>query len=379
MMNKSHDTIFLLSADRKLERVPNVEFETEDLLQGLIAEYPELIVGEQIDPDAPPQWLLVAREAGIPDRTDRGSRWAVDHLLLDQFGRPTFVEVKRSSNPQIRREIVGQILDYAANAIVYWPGDRIRALATEQFGGAAALDEYVVSFSGAGGDVGDSVSIVERFWETVETNLREGNVRLLFAADVIPRELRRIIEFLNEKMSTVEVLGVEVKQYRGNGLSALVPRVVGQTETARDRKKGGGGGQTSVLTAEKFLAAQDGEVLRFWRRLIAHAEQSEDLSLSWGKALCIRVWSPASEAFRSVIYSNALAHRPHITISREYIYQDYPRETEWLRAELEKLGFDSSAKWRTWTPLDEPDSVERAQRGIDKLGEFIERVRGVTP
>jgi 5-methylthioribose kinase len=37
------------------------------------------------------------------------------------------VEVKRSSDTRIRREVVGQMLDYAANAVVYWPLEMIRA------------------------------------------------------------------------------------------------------------------------------------------------------------------------------------------------------------------------------------------------------------
>ena len=45
-----------------------------------------------------------------------GGRWLVDRLFLDQDGVPTLVEVKRSSDTRIRREVVGQLLEYAANA-----------------------------------------------------------------------------------------------------------------------------------------------------------------------------------------------------------------------------------------------------------------------
>jgi len=55
----------------------------------------------------------------IPDREDGSGRWSLDHLFLDQDSIPTLVEVKRSSDTRIRREVVGQILDYAANALVY--------------------------------------------------------------------------------------------------------------------------------------------------------------------------------------------------------------------------------------------------------------------
>jgi hypothetical protein len=90
----------------------------------LIAKHPEVLAGDQIDLDAPPRWFLIRREPGIPDSSDGGDRWSVDHLLLDQFGMPTLVEVKRSTDPRIRREVVGQMLDYVANAQAYW-GDML--------------------------------------------------------------------------------------------------------------------------------------------------------------------------------------------------------------------------------------------------------------
>ncbi len=47
---------------------------------------------------------------------------------------------------------------------------------------------------------------------------------MLFVADEIPFQLRRIVEFLNAQMSEAEVLAViEVKQYVGQGLQTLVP------------------------------------------------------------------------------------------------------------------------------------------------------------
>jgi hypothetical protein len=375
-MRMTEDTIFLLTDDGdELQPVPNVAYKTEDVLQRLIAKHPDLIVGEKIDAEAPPRWLMVAREAGIPDSENGSSRWSVDHLLLDQYGRPTFVEAKRSSNTQIRREIVGQILDYAANAIVYWPGDRIRALATEQFGGTEKLDEHIGSFSAVGGDESDLADVVERYWDTVEANLRQGNVRLLFAADSIPRELRRIIEFLNEKMSTVEVLGVEIRQYRGRGISALVPRIVGQTETARDNKSTSTSAAKPRLTKEEFLSAQQGDVHNFWKALIEKAEQSSEWSINWGRALSIRFWSPAFQGFRSIIYSNALDGRPHFYVSREYLNMDYPSEAEQLKKDLEALGFESGGIWSAKMEFTDHESIKKAEMGFAKIREHLEKIQ----
>lgn len=60
-------------------------------------------------------------------------------------------------------------------------------------------------------------SDVEEFWSTIEENLRQGKVRMVFVADQLPKELVRIPEFLNEQMKPAEVLGVEVA---GDGANA---------------------------------------------------------------------------------------------------------------------------------------------------------------
>jgi hypothetical protein len=57
-------------------------------------------------------------------------------------------------------------------------------------------------------------------------------------ADEIPTELRRVVEFLNTQMDPAEVLAVEIRQYVGQGLKSLVPRVIGQTAEAHQRKTG---------------------------------------------------------------------------------------------------------------------------------------------
>ncbi|MGM0760944.1 MAG: hypothetical protein ACQEUB_14780 [Thermodesulfobacteriota bacterium] len=108
---KDTDSIFLVNSEGELELVPHQRYQNEDLLQGIVDKYPELIVGEQINPDDPPRWIVIQREAAIPGSEEQSGRWSIDHLFLDQHGRPTFVEVKRSSDSRIRREVVGQMLD----------------------------------------------------------------------------------------------------------------------------------------------------------------------------------------------------------------------------------------------------------------------------
>jgi hypothetical protein len=113
--------IYLLREDDELVEMLERPYDSEAVLQQLLAKHPSLLAGDQLEASAPRRWLLVAREASLPAEADGGGRWSVDHLFLDQDAVPTLVEVKRSSDTRIRREVVGQMLDYAANAVVYWP------------------------------------------------------------------------------------------------------------------------------------------------------------------------------------------------------------------------------------------------------------------
>jgi hypothetical protein len=78
---------------------------------------------------------------------------------------------------------------------------------------------------------------LDEFWAAVATNLKAGRVRLVFVADVIPSELKRVIEFLNEQMNPAEVVGVEVKQFGGGTFRTLAARMIGVTEQAREQRR----------------------------------------------------------------------------------------------------------------------------------------------
>lgn len=60
----------------------------------------------------------------------------------------------------------------------------------------------------------------------------------IFVSDGIGAELRRIIEFRKGQMTDTTVLAIEVKQYvdEAGTQQTIVPRVVGQTQQARQAK-----------------------------------------------------------------------------------------------------------------------------------------------
>ena len=227
------DAQIFIAKEGKLERLVEARYDTEDRLQSLLANHPELLAGEQIDDEDPRRWLLVGREVGIADGDGAADRWSIDHIFIDQDAIPTFVEVKRSSDPRIRREVVGQLVEYVANAARFWPPNHLQtvASATAKRTGKA-VEEAVHSL------VHEVSADAATFWSRVDQNLREGKVRLMFVADKIPPELRRMAEFLNDQMTHTEVLAVEVRKYNGgaSGLSAFVPYVRNVSPRAREVK-----------------------------------------------------------------------------------------------------------------------------------------------
>lgn len=272
--------IYLRQNDGTLRAMTESPFDSEDLLQRLLEDYPDLLAGEQMDPEEPRRWLLVRREMGVPDDAGAANRWSVDHLFLDQEGVPTLVEVKRSSDTRIRREVVGQMLDYAANAVLYWPLNELRT-SWEQVCQARNVQPEE-ALRELRGDLAGNLPSVDAFWEMVKTNLQAGRIRLVFLADVIPPELRRVVEFLNGQMDPAEVIAVEVKQFIGEGLQSLVSRVVGQTATAQGRKA------NRTAPARQWDEATFMDALRE-RQGEAVAALAGDI-LAWVKPWARRLW-----------------------------------------------------------------------------------------
>lgn len=171
----------------------------ESELQHVLAEHPALIPG--VGPDA-----VACREF----QTEGGP---ADVVVLDVNGELTIVECKLASNPQIRREIVGQLFDYAS---CFWKMD-------------------IVDFIDSWNKRADNVEALDRLtqfesWRSrLALNLDEGRFRLVLAVDRINPPLKRIIEYLN-RMSGADtsVIAVAYARLAQGDLELLMPQVYGQ-------------------------------------------------------------------------------------------------------------------------------------------------------
>ena len=87
--------VFLIQTDGQLVEMSEEDYGSEADFQELLAKYPNLLAGNQINDAEPRRWLLISREAALSSEENGGDRWSVDHLFLDQDAIPTLVEVKR--------------------------------------------------------------------------------------------------------------------------------------------------------------------------------------------------------------------------------------------------------------------------------------------
>jgi hypothetical protein len=275
------DNVFVREKDEKgkdqLTPMGEKPFESEKKLQELLARFPDLLLTDAHDSNSPRHWLLIKREMGIPDEEEGRDRLRVDLLLIDQHTMPTFVEVKLGSNPDLKqRTVVGQMLDYAANAFLYWGEGKIheqfeKTHCDEEDGAENRLADFLRKYA--------EDEDPDNFWQRVNENLKHRYMRMLFVADAIPPELRRVVKFLNETLDGPEVLAVEIKQYvhvkEGTETLTLVPRIIGRTTEAGRPPKGDGCPPPPKPTSLVWLSDPQRTLpVRSWRALLKHVVET---------------------------------------------------------------------------------------------------------
>ncbi len=225
------ESLFLIGKDNSPKRMAAVEYETEDVFQEMLARFPELLTDADFGEGTPRRWMLVTREAAIPDKEEGSRRWSLDHLFLDQDGVPTLVEVKRATDTSARREVVAQMLDYAANAVRWWRAEDIKKwFEARQENETPSPAEQLQALLGV------DASNFESFWRSVQANLGSGRIRMIFVADRIEPELETIVEFLNEQMKSATVVALELAQFSNGAERVLAPRLIGMTSRSIGQK-----------------------------------------------------------------------------------------------------------------------------------------------
>lgn len=216
-------TLVLLNGDDAahiIPRVPEGIASREHRLRDLIHDHPGILPIHALDPSFG-RVFTVAMELSLP------GVGFVDVVLADEFGRLVVVECKLWRNPQARREVVGQIIDYARELSRYGYEDLQRQISVARKREGNVLYELARE----AGSAIDEASFVDR----VTRDLAAGRFMLLVVGDGITEGTRRIGEYLRDQPGLAFDFGlIEMAEYRyvdtaGAEQNVIQPRIIAQT------------------------------------------------------------------------------------------------------------------------------------------------------
>jgi hypothetical protein len=218
----------LIMEGGQIRPVESTKFLLEEKLHDYLEQFPELVPFDEVE-DRPAKITVIGREVAVPS----GS---IDLSFLDLKGRLTVVETKLAKNPEARREVIGQIIEYAS-FVSQWSYDHLEREALKYFASKGkvftSLHEAVFSTSTEG------VETVEEdlFTTQVDDNLGRGSVRLVIAVDELVESLRSTVAFLNSYTS-FDILVLQLHDFELDAAKhVFIPSLYGQVATTKRRRR----------------------------------------------------------------------------------------------------------------------------------------------
>lgn len=189
---------------------------SEATLQNLLFRFPETLPIAAIDP-AYIGVVPVCKEL----RTPSGY---VDALFVNPHGRLVLVEFKLWRNPEARREVIGQILDYAKDLASWDYADLQREVSLNTRSTGNVLFDLVRNEN--------EVLNENDFVDNVSRHLKRGEFLLLIVGDGIQEGVENIVDFVQRHSGLHFNLAlVEAALYRDASDQLFVhPRVLARTE-----------------------------------------------------------------------------------------------------------------------------------------------------
>ncbi len=231
----------------------------EATLQKLLFDHPECLPIKAID-SAYSGAMPICRELSVP----AGS---VDALYVNALGRLTLCEFKLWRNPQARREVIGQLLDYAKD-LASWSYEDLQRQVSLALGrqGSKVLYELV---SKSHSDV-----VEAEFVDNVTRHLRRGEFLLLIIGDGIREGVEEIVDFIGRHSGLHFNLALVEAALYSDGANHLIvqPRVLARTEIWRrfvlDDGVVAAGTSPTIDDEQEPLSNQEKENLRFWKAVL---------------------------------------------------------------------------------------------------------------
>ena len=189
----------------------------------------------------------------------------VDALYVNPLGRLTLAEFKLWRNPQARREVIGQILDYAKELASWRYADLQREVSRTLKRKGNVLYELIREHQPATSEA--------EFVDNVTRHLKRGEFLLLIVGDGIREDVEDIVGFVQRHSGLHFNLAlVEAALYRDGASRIIVqPRVLARTEIVRRDVVDydvGDGTPIDDETPDEALSDEEKENLRFWEAVL---------------------------------------------------------------------------------------------------------------
>ncbi|WP_206520164.1 hypothetical protein [Altererythrobacter sp. BO-6] len=188
---------------------------SEAQIQAFVHAHPECLPVSEIDP------VFVSPVAVCRELNTLAG--PIDNLLITPSGLPIIVECKLWRNPEGRREVVGQILDYAKELSRWSSSDLQREVAKRTDLPGNPLLKLLA-------DAGHQVDEIQ-FNDALTSNLRRGRFLLLIVGDGIREGVEAIATYLQGHLGLHFSLGlVEMPIFSlPDGSHLVTPRVLART------------------------------------------------------------------------------------------------------------------------------------------------------
>ncbi len=199
------------NGSKRWESADLVRTKAEAELQGLLIESPFLIPIDEIREGVSPLVFAVG-EFGLPGSGN------TDILAFSADGDIAIIECKLAANPESRRKVIGQILEYAS----YLWGMSYREVDSrvQRLRGKSLPDLIEEAVAGEW----DRAS----FDDGITQSLANGAFTMIIVVDEINDELRRIIRYINDcSKSAFSLHALEVRRFQAGGIEIIVPQLHG--------------------------------------------------------------------------------------------------------------------------------------------------------
>ena len=299
MPERQHTTPMIIKdkTAMELERLPFTEKTfNEDQLQELLFAHPALLPITEIEPVfAGP--IPVVREL----RTGAGP---VDLFYINSNGFMTIVETKLWRNPEARRQVVAQIIDYAKDMAQWTYQDLVEAL---QKSDSTFSGDPLIELACEDDDDFEEANFIDR----VAQNLRLGRFLLMIVGDGIQEGVEQMAKFLQQTPQLGYTLAlIEIALFRLNAGQNdplyVQPRIIARTQeitravievkepsrlkditvTIPDERGKSKGHRKSITEAdflEELEKSVTPEVIEFAKSALSEAKD-HDLEIKWGGA-----------------------------------------------------------------------------------------------